>query len=86
MTIETWGIIGGILITISLLPQLFKIISTKSSRDVSLIMFIIFAIGELSWIVYAWKRKDWILFYFKVSCFIIAIITIFFIFKYQKTR
>ncbi len=50
--IEALGIIAGTLTTTSFLPQLFKIIKTKSAKDLSLGMFIIFTTGILLWLIY----------------------------------
>lgn len=50
--LETLGIIAGTLTTTSFLPQLAKIIKTKSARDLSLGMFVIFTIGILLWLIY----------------------------------
>lgn len=53
------GIIAGTLCTISFLPQLFKIIKTRHTKDLSLTMFIIFAIGVFLWLVYGLLIKEW---------------------------
>ena len=49
---ETIGMLAGTCTTMSLLPQLFRIWRTKSARDISLTMFIVFGIGVLLWLVY----------------------------------
>jgi MtN3 and saliva related transmembrane protein len=46
------GTIAGFCTTVSFLPQVMKIHRTKSVHDLSLLMFIIFAIGVVSWLVY----------------------------------
>jgi MtN3 and saliva related transmembrane protein len=46
------GTIAGFCTTVSFLPQVLKIHRTKSVHDLSLLMFIIFAIGVVSWLVY----------------------------------
>jgi MtN3 and saliva related transmembrane protein len=46
------GTLAGFCTTVSLLPQIVKIYRTKSVRDLSLFMFIIFLIGVASWLVY----------------------------------
>ena len=46
------GTIAGFCTTISFLPQMIKIHRTKSTHDLSLFMFIIFAIGVACWLVY----------------------------------
>jgi MtN3 and saliva related transmembrane protein len=51
-TVTILGYLAGALTTTSLIPQIIKIIKTKSARDVSLIMFLTFTVGIALWIVY----------------------------------
>jgi len=46
------GTVAGFCTTASFLPQMIKIHRTKSVHDLSLFMFIIFAFGVASWLVY----------------------------------
>ncbi len=46
------GYVAGAVTTTSLVPQVVKIWKTKSARDVSLGMFLIFSIGISLWIAY----------------------------------
>lgn len=46
------GLLAGILTTVSFLPQLTKVIKTKSAKDLSLGMLLIFCIGIILWIIY----------------------------------
>jgi MtN3 and saliva related transmembrane protein len=46
------GYVAGAVTTTSLVPQVMKIWKTKSARDVSLGMFLIFSIGISLWIAY----------------------------------
>lgn len=55
--VEILGIIAGTLTTTSFLPQLIKIIKTKSAKDLSLGMFIIFTTGILLWLIYGILTK-----------------------------
>ena len=47
------GYFAGILVVISLLPQVIKSWKTKSTRDISLLRYIIYIIGLVLWIIYA---------------------------------
>ncbi|MBU1037130.1 hypothetical protein KKF32_03775 [Patescibacteria group bacterium] len=51
--IDTLGYIAGILVVISLLPQLIKSWKTKSTTNISLWRYIIYIIGLILWIIYA---------------------------------
>jgi MtN3 and saliva related transmembrane protein len=46
------GFFAAICTTIAFLPQAFKVWKTKSTKDISLLMFIIFTIGVGSWLIY----------------------------------
>lgn len=46
------GTVAAICTTISLLPQLGRILEIKSARDISLGMFIFYSTGVLLWFVY----------------------------------
>ena len=46
------GMLAGFCTTISFLPQMIKVHRTKSAHDLSIAMFIIFAVGVASWLVY----------------------------------
>lgn len=46
------GFIAGSLTTISFLPQVIKTWKTKSTKDISLVMFIVFSIGVFLWFLY----------------------------------
>ncbi len=46
------GLLAGALTTIAFIPQLLKIYATKSGKDVSARMFVIFSIGVTLWLVY----------------------------------
>lgn len=50
--VEILGIAAGALTTISFVPQLLKVVKTKSAKDLSLFMFILFTTGILLWLIY----------------------------------
>lgn len=52
------GIIAGILTSVSLLPQLIKIIREKKAQDISLVMLITLLSGISGWIYYGILRED----------------------------
>lgn len=47
------GYVAGLLVVISLLPQVIKICQTKLTRDISLWRYIIYITGLILWITYA---------------------------------
>lgn len=46
------GLLAGTLTTIAFLPQLIQTWKTRSAKDVSLGMFLIFTTGVLLWVIY----------------------------------
>jgi MtN3 and saliva related transmembrane protein len=46
------GLLAGTLTTVAFVPQLLKIYSTKSGKDVSARMFLIFSAGVALWLAY----------------------------------
>ncbi|MDD2751790.1 MAG: SemiSWEET transporter [Candidatus Omnitrophica bacterium] len=56
-----WKIIGmsaAVLTMFSFLPQIFKVLKTKSEKDLSLMTLLQLSSGVLLWIVYGVARRD----------------------------
>lgn len=51
--IDLLGYFAGVLVVISLLPQVIKSWKTKLTRDISLWRYIIYVIGLILWVLYA---------------------------------
>lgn len=49
---EIVGLLAGACTTLSFLPQVLKVWSTKSAKDISLGMYVLFCIGIVLWIIY----------------------------------
>jgi MtN3 and saliva related transmembrane protein len=52
------GLVAGSLTTLAFIPQLLRIWRTRSARDVSLGMFVVFVAGIILWLVYGVLRHD----------------------------
>ncbi|MEW6015044.1 MAG: SemiSWEET transporter [Candidatus Zixiibacteriota bacterium] len=50
--ISLLGYLAGTLTTLSFLPQLIKVIKSRSTKDISLLMFVVICIGIFLWLVY----------------------------------
>jgi len=50
--IDLIGFFSGFCTTIAFLPQVIKAYRTKSTKDVSLLMFLVFTIGVGGWLIY----------------------------------
>ena len=51
-TIEMVGIFAGFCTTLSFVPQISKVVRTKSTKDISLYMYLIYITGLVFWIFY----------------------------------
>ena len=56
--IELIGLLAAILTTIAFIPQVYKVIKTKSVVGLSLITYLIFAIGVFLWLVYGFLKSS----------------------------
>ena len=52
------GLIGAILTTVTLLPQLVKVFKTRSTKDISAGMFALFVTDFFVWLIYGILIKD----------------------------
>ena len=52
------GFFAAFCTTIAFLPQAIKVFKSKSTKDISLYMFIIFTIGVFSWLIYGFVIND----------------------------
>ncbi len=49
---EIVGLVAGGLTTLAFLPQAVKVWRTRSTADISLVMFVLFCIGVALWLIY----------------------------------
>jgi MtN3 and saliva related transmembrane protein len=52
------GLIGATLTTVSFLPQLIKVFKTRSTKDISAGMFVLFVIDFFVWLIYGILIRD----------------------------
>lgn len=50
--IEILGLTAGVCTTFSVIPQIKKILQTKSAKDISYLMYITNCVGFILWIIY----------------------------------
>lgn len=53
------GFFAAILTTISFLPQVVKVWQTRSAKDVSLVMYLLFSLGVSLWLIYGLLLHSW---------------------------
>ena len=82
--IEILGYISATLTTIAFLPQIIKTIQTKSAKDVSMGMFVLFTIGVFLWIIYGILTRTYPVLIANAVIFCLALTQIILKIKYDK--
>ncbi|NLW32698.1 MAG: SemiSWEET transporter [Fibrobacter sp.] len=77
------GFLGGILTTVSFLPQVIHIWKTRSTRDLSAGMFLLFSVGVLLWLIYGLFLKELPVIIANSVTLILSITILVFKFKYK---
>ena len=78
------GIIAGILVLSSFIPQLHKAYKTKRMSDVSIYLMALIASGMLLWVVYGIIRRDPVIIGTNAAGFVLNIILMILKLKYDK--
>jgi len=84
-----WSIIGFTAATLtmfSFIPQIFKVIKTKSAKDVSIITLFQLSLGVSLWIAYGWHLKDVIIIGANSITLVTLIILLFLYFNYGRQK
>ncbi|HLV30181.1 MAG TPA: SemiSWEET transporter [Chitinispirillaceae bacterium] len=77
------GFLGGILTTVSFLPQVIHIWKTHSTRDLSAGMFLLFSFGVLLWLIYGFFLRELPVIIANSVTLILSITILVFKFKYK---
>ncbi len=67
---ETIVAILGIVMSLGYFPQAYRIYQKKDAEDVSLVTFIIFAVGTFVWTIYGIVLRDWVL----IAGFVVGVV------------
>lgn len=51
------GFAGGALITVALIPQVWRLYRLKSAREISLVFNLLFLMGGVCWLVYGISKE-----------------------------
>ncbi|MDQ3260533.1 MAG: SemiSWEET transporter [Burkholderiales bacterium] len=73
---DSIGIIAGSLTTIAFLPQVIHVLKTKSTEDISLVMYVVFTTGVVFWLIYGILLGAWPVIIANVVTFILALIVL----------
>lgn len=83
-TADTLGSIGGVLIVICQIPQLKKLIMTKSAGDISVETFTLLFLGQLFWFVYGILKSDLQITLTNAISGVITLVIIILVFCYRR--
>lgn len=78
------GIIAGILTSISLFPQLVKIVNEKKAEDISYFMLFMLILGLGCWIWYGILKNEWPIIWTNIFAVLMNILLIVFSVRYKK--
>jgi MtN3 and saliva related transmembrane protein len=78
------GLTAATLTTISFLPQVIKTWKSKSAKDLSLGMFLVFCIGTLLWLIYGILVKDIPVITANAVTLVLSSILVYFKFRYKN--
>ena len=84
INIEVLGLVSGTLTTIAFVPQVWKTYRTKSAKNLSLGMFMIFCSGTIGWFVYGIFRNDVPVMAANAVTLALCLVIIFFKFRYKE--
>ena len=77
------GFFAGFCTTIAFIPQAFKVWKTKSTKDISLLMFLIFTTGVISWLLYGVIISDFPIIIANSITLLLSIFILFYKIKYK---
>ncbi len=86
MNPEIVGYIGSIISTVSFLPQVIKVYSTKQTRDISYSAFALFGTGNIIWTTYGVMTNSFPVIVANILIFILVMIIILLKFQYEKKK
>lgn len=77
------GAIAAFLTTFSFVPQVIKVVKTKDTKSISLIMYLMSTIGIFLWMMHGLMIKDSALFYANMVTFGLALVILIYKLKYK---
>ena len=77
------GFFAAFCTTIAFFPQAVRVWKTKSTKDISLYMFIIFTTGVFSWLIYGITLSDLPLILANAATFILSLFILVYKIKYK---
>ena len=84
--IELIGLLAAILTTTAFIPQVYKVIKTKSVKGLSLTTYLIFTTGVLFWLIYGLLKSSISMIIGNGSTFLLAFSILYYILKNRNSK
>lgn len=72
MIINIVGILAGILVSSSMIPEIIRCYETKSTRDISVVWLLMNFAGQILWIIYGSYVGAWVLIYMSITIMVLV--------------
>lgn len=82
--IDVLGFFAGICVTVSVIPQIWKVWKTKKVKDISLLTFSILTFGVALWVVYGVLKNDLPIIVTNSISLTLNLLMVYFIVYYEK--
>ena len=83
--LEIMGYTAGALTTLAFVPQVLQIYRTKSVKDVSLAMFLLFTLGVALWLGYGIMTHSFPVVAANATTLVLSFVILYFKWKYNRT-
>ena len=84
--IELIGLLAAILTTTAFIPQVYKVIKTKSVKGLSLSTYLIFTTGVLFWLIYGLLKSSISMIIGNGITFLLAFSILYYILKNRNSK
>ncbi|MEL1255410.1 SemiSWEET transporter [Flavobacterium sp. DGU38] len=82
--IDLIGLLAGICVTLSVIPQIIKVWKTKKVKQISLLTFGVLTFGVAVWVVYGILKNDIPVIISNSISLILNLIMVYFLLNYEK--
>ncbi len=82
--LEMMGYTAGALTTLAFVPQVLQIYRTKSVKDVSLAMFLLFTLGIALWLGYGIMTRSFPVVAANATTLVLSFVILYFKWKYNR--
>ncbi len=77
------GLVAGLLTTLSFVPQVVKTWKSKSAKDLSLVMFLLYCAGVGLWTIYGVMINELPVILWNIITLVLALVILFFKIKFK---